>query len=329
VIIPTPLKRLARVAVIMLAAVSLLGSVALYLPLPVDFPPLLLLEFGPRWLLALGVLPIVVLKMPWGLRAAVVVLVLVLLVRALDYRSGGCGAGASGADLRIGTYNVGGGFVLPAELLLWYGTQGLDALLLQEVNQPQFWREAAAEAGLTFLCQSKLCLVTQHAVTPGQMLDRRQLGAWGGYAARYDLCTGARCLPLINVHLTTPRHAIEALIDRKPLAQVRKYMRERAMESSIASLMTDAPDAILAGDFNMTQQSSLYRRFWSRWANAFGEGGCGRGHTKFTRKVSARIDHILVGADYDVLRAQTHASYGGDHRPVTAQLRLHRHPRSG
>lgn len=127
---------------------------------------------------------------------------------------------------------------------------------------------------------------------------------------------------MINVHLATPRPAIDEVLDRQPAGTARRILESRTLESSLASLATSDDRALILGDFNMTQQSPLYRQYWQRWLNTFGSAGCGLGSTKLTRSLATRIDHILVGEHWRVLSSQVHKSLGGDHRPITAELAL-------
>lgn len=303
---------------------SLLLTVWLYGAPNTDSIPLLLLELGPRWVLALGFLPLLLVPMTWRRRATVAAIALGASVALVDLQLWSCMMPASSQSptLRVGTYNTGGGFVPPTELLLWYDEQDLDVLLMQELGKPERLRAAAETLGMQVVCASKLCALTQHQVSGELALDRRDLGGWGGYAARFELCAVGSCWPLVNVHLATPRHAIEEILGREPWSKARGLLRARALESSLASLVTQDPRAVIAGDFNMTQQSPLYREHWSGWQNAFASAGCGFGYSKYTTLLETRIDHILPGGQWKILSSRNHDSLGGDHRPVTTALAL-------
>jgi endonuclease/exonuclease/phosphatase (EEP) superfamily protein YafD len=319
----TRLKRSLRVAVISSACFALVLAGASELRQIGGPPELAVLEFTPSWLLWLGALPLALLPMPRLLRPVLVVGPLVMAWIALDYRLGGCDKPMDTApSVHLATYNVGGGVIVPAEVLLWYSQLGLDALVLQEVNQPRYWRRAAKEARLRFACQGKLCVVSHHRIAQTDAIDRRPSGGWGTLAANFDLCFDEHCIPLTAIHLATPRHAIEALLDGWARGRASAYLADRVSESARASALLVTADAVVAGDFNMTQRSPLYRRYWGEWMNAFGTAGCGLGHTKFTRRVSARIDHILAGPAYRLGRVEVHGGFGGDHRPLSARLLL-------
>lgn len=278
----------------------------------------LFLELGPRWVIAAGFLPLIALPAPALERTVTIVIAGLCSIVLLDMRIAACLIPADeSADLRVGTYNIGGGFVPPTDLVLWYDEQNLDVLLLQEAGKPAQLKQIAESLGMKLACQSKLCVLTQHAVSSEPALSRRELGGWGGYAARFTLCRGENCVPLVNAHLATPRHAIQEVMGRQPLYKAQAMLRVREIESSLASLLINDNTAILAGDLNMTQQSPLYRKYWSDWHNAFAAAGCGLGRTKYTRLLRTRIDHILVRANWTVTKSEVHEGFGGDHRPVT------------
>ncbi|MEM6584064.1 MAG: endonuclease/exonuclease/phosphatase family protein [Pseudomonadota bacterium] len=299
---------------------SLATIALLFLPVPLDFPPLLFLEFGPRWLFVLGMFPLLLWVRSNAARSLLAITIAVSLASAVDFQTAGCNSGAHTTDLYLTTYNVGGGFVVPAELMLLYQNDGMDALLLQEVNQPGIWKDAAASFGLEMLCEGKLCIVTHHMAVARKKIERTPPDGWGVMAALFDVCIDQVCIPLANIHLTTPRHEIEAILDLEPLHTVLRLGKLRIQESDAVSRLTEDPWAIALGDFNMTEQSPIYRRYWSAWTNAFGTAGCGMGHTKYTRRLAARIDHILVGYQWRVIEAHVREGYGGDHRPLSARL---------
>lgn len=90
---------------------------------------------------------------------------------------------------------------------------------------------------------------------------------------------------------------------------------------------------IVAGDFNTTEGSEIYRLLSAHLRNAHREGGRGFGFTYPATGVlrlgpvplpsAVRIDHIFVNPGLKVHRAATlPRSAGSDHRPVVAELYL-------
>lgn len=90
---------------------------------------------------------------------------------------------------------------------------------------------------------------------------------------------------------------------------------------------------ILGGDFNVTEQTELYRRITRHLRNAHEEGGRGFGFTfpssdrRFLGRLSlfplVRIDHIFYSFHFKLLYAKTLPHSGGsDHLPIIAVFHL-------
>ncbi len=90
---------------------------------------------------------------------------------------------------------------------------------------------------------------------------------------------------------------------------------------------------ILGGDFNVTEQTELYRRITRHLRNAHEEGGHGFGFTfpssdrRFGGRLPlfpmVRIDHIFYSPHFTLISAETIADGGGsDHLPIVAELEL-------
>jgi endonuclease/exonuclease/phosphatase (EEP) superfamily protein YafD len=102
----------------------------------------------------------------------------------------------------------------------------------------------------------------------------------------------------------------------------------RGQESEVGgqrSEITGRLPVIVAGDFNMTPESVIYRRRFGHLQNAFSTAGWGWGGTKFTRIHSVRIDHVLADDHWQIARCEVGPDVGSDHRPVVAEL-LFRQP---
>jgi endonuclease/exonuclease/phosphatase (EEP) superfamily protein YafD len=156
-------------------------------------------------------------------------------------------------------------------------------------------------------------------------IDRRPLGGWGNIAVRHDVEFGSVSIALLNVHLETPRSAIEAIMTnwkygREEMSQLTSV---RSLESSLAVNLLGRPasqPSIIAGDFNMPVESAIYREKWSVFVNAFSKVGLGFGHTKTTRWFGTRIDHVLTGTSFRPVRCWVGPEMGNDHRPVVAEV---------
>ena len=302
---------------------SLIYWVVLSIPLPLAIQPVsMLFDFGPRWLVFL---PCVLLLFPrfypkrWLLFITVTllnsILVLDLQLHLLPSPQ------PDRAVYRFATFNAGSGMAKPTDILHWYQQQHLDALLIQE-SGPSSLRTVIPDS-LQLQCHSQLCLLTQHPLTSVRQLSRRPLGGYGYYASHYELSIEGTIFQLVNVHLNTPRHGIELLA--APRSNYRRFMRyyqDKSMESMIASQLVqpEANKVIIGGDFNLTQQSQIYRQYWRDWKNSFQRKGLGLGHTKHTRLLGVRIDHLLVSHDLSVISSETHPAMGSDHKPLVVEL---------
>ncbi|WP_437963475.1 endonuclease/exonuclease/phosphatase family protein [Sorangium sp. So ce260] len=144
---------------------------------------------------------------------------------------------------------------------------------------------------------------------------------------------GTRTFSLLNLHLETPREAIEALMRGlwKQAAEHDRVIALRTWESELARQWVDeAPHpAVIVGDLNMPVDSAIYRRFWAGFENAFSRAGLGFGATKRTRWFGIRIDHVLAGPGWTTERAWIGPDLGSDHLPILADLRWTGSPGEG
>jgi endonuclease/exonuclease/phosphatase (EEP) superfamily protein YafD len=81
---------------------------------------------------------------------------------------------------------------------------------------------------------------------------------------------------------------------------------------------------IVLGDFNMPTDSTIYRRDWAGFHNAFSLTGWGTGQTVRENlrgiELSTRIDHILTGNDWWPVRSWVGPNVGSQHLPLVADL---------
>ncbi len=102
----------------------------------------------------------------------------------------------------------------------------------------------------------------------------------------------------------------------------------------------DTGPILIAGDFNMSDQSSDYQRIAKDYKDAYHERGWGLGFTfpdfayasalpanlplmSLLIRPIARLDYVFHNADLQVLSARVIANSGGsDHRPVLTEFSL-------
>ena len=83
----------------------------------------------------------------------------------------------------------------------------------------------------------------------------------------------------------------------------------------------ESPHPVLvAGDFNLPVDSRIYGEAWSGFLNAFSTAGLGVGHSKYTRWIGVRIDHILTSPEWYVEACRVGPAVGSDHLPLLADL---------
>jgi len=149
---------------------------------------------------------------------------------------------------------------------------------------------------------------------------------------RYLIQFPDRQVQFFNLHLMTPRSGLEAVLDRRSgldlsgIPMLEAILRVREAETRLASdWVASFPDAkIVAGDFNMPVDSTIYRDYWTWLDNAFSTTGFGFGFTKMTEKqgwtYGARIDQILYSPPWTCVRAWVASDIGSDHLPLVADF---------
>ena len=141
-------------------------------------------------------------------------------------------------------------------------------------------------------------------------------------------------LTFCTVHLPSPRYGLQSILDKSTVINLKRkkllldeteYRRQKSQEISAVIATLPFPK-VIAGDFNMTVESSIYRNFWSTYKNAFSMRGTGYGWTeRVTVKgipVGIRIDQILMDSSLQPLLCQIGPDVGSDHLPVIADIAL-------
>jgi vancomycin resistance protein VanJ len=135
-----------------------------------------------------------------------------------------------------------------------------------------------------------------------------------------------------TVHLPSPRYGLQSVLDRTTVFSLSRkglLIEETAHRRHVSKEVQQAISAsslpvVVAGDFNMPTDSTIYRDVWGRYSNAFSKTGAGYGRTEFASmhgiKVGVRIDHILVGNGLGVRVCETGPDVGSDHLPLIADI---------
>ena len=90
-----------------------------------------------------------------------------------------------------------------------------------------------------------------------------------------------------------------------------------------ARIEAETLPVVISGDFNATRHNWAYRHIARGFQDAFVEQGEGWSATYHSERPLVRIDHILVGPEWEVVRAYVPPSTEivSDHRPLVARIR--------
>jgi endonuclease/exonuclease/phosphatase (EEP) superfamily protein YafD len=296
--------------------------------------PATLLLFGPRWLL---LLPLPMLAFPAFLltRRSLIPLIVAGVLCAGPVMGLCCSSRAiTGGEpkekaplLRVITYNAGEGGTQPGAVSRMIDRERPDVFVVDE--WPNSGEELLPKLGKNWHVaeHQSTAVFSRYPIRSVQKLGAERLRKhWRAPALRCELETPFAVIYVVGVHLETPREGLEEL-RWSPLRGSREMDQttaDRRLESELASQMAAEVEGpiVIAGDFNMPVESAIYQQYWSNWENAFSSAGLGYGHTKFTRFFGARIDHVLVNREWDVLAARIGPNLGGDHRPLFVDLQL-------
>ncbi|WP_169720205.1 endonuclease/exonuclease/phosphatase family protein [Aliagarivorans taiwanensis] len=315
------LKLLARLAMSGSVLIALLILIQGWLP---DLLPGIVISYalvyGPRWIwllpAVLALLLIVKLKPPARILS---VLSLAVIIRFQDLQLSFPSPGYP--QLRVITFNAGQGSFAPflKDLVDWHDA---DVVLLQEAGE-SFTKRAFGDEWYTH-CHFWKCVASRYPLEHTGLLHLNAEAEWGHFAAMYQIQWQGQIINLANVHLATPRPVLETLLNLSPDPQMASshHEKRRLQASFLSSWAKQNQPVIVGGDFNMSEQDTLYREFFSGFGNAIDQAGSAVNYTKYTSWHGTRIDHVLFGEDFRANQAEALEAIGGDHRAVLAALSL-------
>jgi endonuclease/exonuclease/phosphatase family metal-dependent hydrolase len=297
--------------------------------------------FGPRWVYAIP-LPFLALMAAITSRRLLLVLAALAVVHVvpiMGFHASWTGPAQNRPVLRVMSFNVDAWRVDGKRLAEFIHEFQPDVVALQEYPHPGAIRITGRKIDLTwpqgwqvvhsdeFLLATRLQIVDwEHFEVP----ERR--GSVSGIA--YTLERKGEKLRFFNLHLLSPRPGLEAVLSRRTVldpaesGKLVEVIQVRAAESQALRDWVAAATlpTIVAGDFNMPCDSTIYRRDWSELSDAFSQSGFGFGYTKVMVKwgcqYGARIDHVLFGPDWRACRCWVGPDLGSDHLPLIADLQL-------
>jgi vancomycin resistance protein VanJ len=333
--ISRPQKAAARfVLILCLIYLFVLGIVEASLQTLADrWWPATALSFAPLWTMAVPMillLPMALLWHRWSvLTLAVAGAVLAWPVMGLQIPSQAASTDGQPSALRVMTCNIHRAQLNVAEFKASLDDLHPDVVAMQD------W--IAADESKLFPSSTwnthhdgELFLASRFPIVEAQRIALNEPPPAGftfrlGAAACYHLLTPLGMVSLVNVHLSSPHAALEALMkfDSTSPEQLAYNSRCRELESaSIEEFMEtlDGP-VLIMGDFNTPIESTLYRRYWSDFTNAFSAVGFGFGTSHISTISSVRIDHILYGPGWQAQTCWTGPAVGSPHRPLMADLK--------
>ena len=335
----------------------------LLLTISESFLPATLLAYGPRIVLVLPfvvLLPIAVVAS----RTALVPLMLAALVVAgpimgarVSHYSLGRSApehAPSGA-LRVLTFNTEGGGVVAMQLRDAIERLHPDLLALQECGDA-LWDTLQALPSWYHHREASLCTASRWPMSAPDVMPRSdfaRIATYGfggtGLVVRYAIDAPSGRFHIVNLLLETARKGLEGLSgaagfipDRfgassgtrddaaTALERINLNAQIRERESERAAIWASRGDQriplIIMGDFNLPVESSIFRRHWSTFTDAFEAAGSGFGWSKqegSLLRIRIRIDHVLTRADGPTpIGTWLGPDLGSDHLPVIADLAL-------
>ena len=291
--------------------------------------PVTLVMYGPRWpwaIPSLLLIPPAVARARRSLGPLLAGLVVAfgpMMGFSVPWRAGpGPGAGHR-PGLRVLTCNVHGPALDVDALAAVIADARPDLVALQE------WPPAGDPSALLpgpgwhIRVDGEVCLASRFPIGEVGSLDRRRLGGKGS-AVRYRVGGPAGDFAFVNVHLKSPRDGLAAALRKAYRAGpwVRQNALIREGESRAVSEWAGGSPVpiLLGGDFNLPDESAIFRRFWSGYSDAFACSGWGYGRTWYSSWHGVRIDHVLAGPGWQFRRCWTGPFVGSDHRAVIADV---------
>lgn len=299
--------------------------------------PATVVLFGPRWLLLVPLAVMVPLSPAFHRRLLLAVLpALVFLTWKF---AGFCfpmwPANSTGIPLSILTCNIQSGNLISARLASLIAESRADIVALQECPQnlkldlPTGWhvvREGEFAVASRFPLQRGAVFSALH---PPHKWPRTSM-----LQCTVKMPIGD--LTFCTVHLPSPRYGLQHILDRRTiisltrkdlLVQETEHRRRVAREVAQTVAKLPAP-VIIAGDFNMPSESTIFRESWSEYVDAFSARGIGFGSTVRAHiagiQLAARVDHILLGKGVVARSCKVGQEVGSDHLPVIAEIGLQR-----
>jgi vancomycin resistance protein VanJ len=274
----------------------------LFLPLIVLVP--LSLIFRRRWL--------------WGL-AGVGILIAWPIMDLRITRRGLFPQDRTPSSVRVLTLNTHFGALDPLALRSLIASTNPDIIALQEWmagNRPLVFPDSTWH-----IVELDAALLASRYPIESVGLPIRENNTTSGVTYRYLVQLPQGPVTFFSVHLASPHAVFRNVLSLSPRGPARLAIniRQRLLEATKLRRGSD-DDTILAGDFNLPRDSTIYRRQLAGFTDAFTAAGLGWGITYYSHWTKVRIDHVLTGKNWHCDRCWVGPAVGSPHHPVIADL---------
>lgn len=294
--------------------------------------PATLLLFGPRWLFALPLLPLLLAAIFWRRRSLPAVLFALLLALGpllgfhVPWR-GTKPATPPGWRVRVLTCNMHYTAPLKSSWERLLADAAPDVVAIQELprDKPFDYSDYFTEDQWHVHLAGRLLLASRYPIRKPESLGVKSMQV-PGLLMRYELETPAGLVALFSLHFASPRDGLYGAT-HQPGGGIAKIVensavRFRQSENLVRLADTETGPVLLMGDFNTPSESAIFRRVWNHYGDAFAEAGWGWGYTFYGGRTAVRIDHILTGPGWYCEQCWVGPSIGSPHHPVLADLIL-------
>lgn len=210
---------------------------------------------------------------------------------------------------------------------------GVDIVALQEcppeikLNLPSGWNNVQ---------EGELAVFSRHAIRPGKSVKGlHPPHRWRRFCLLPCIVsTPSGEVAFNTVHLPSPRYGLQHILDRNTglslkrsdLLEKETFNRMQVSQEVQRAVSSQSFPVIIAGDFNMPDESRIYRSLWNEYANAFSSVGHGYGWSERASvrgiPVRVRVDHILTGNGLKPLLCMIGKDVESDHLPIIADLTM-------
>ena len=285
-----------------------------------------LLLFGPLWVFALPLVILLPLALFMRRRSLPVLLLggLIVLFHIMDFCipwRPAISKSQAGTPLRVLTCNTHYRLLNARALADLIDATHPDVIALQEWpshnTKPVF-----GDAAWNLIKEAEFCLASKFPIR--KFAEVSPEPGWLS-AVCFEIQTPAGGpIYFFNVHLASPHPAFQSALSREARGSDEIHRNsQRRLEGAQAVQRYAATlkgPVLLAGDFNLPINSSVYRDHLSRYTDAFATAGFGFGWTYHARWTDTRIDHILADSNWHCIKCWVGPDVGSPHRPVIADL---------